>query len=117
MLMPVIERSFGSLKMSRLGPAFNNKIRNIRVGMDENYISIPAADGCSSILTPWGREFAPMIERGVQCAQAWLDTTDEIPLWWELTQARKTFPQGDCQDAFEAGFLLRIQQRLRGVRQ
>ena len=82
--------------------------------MDENYISIPAADGCPSLLTPWGSEFAPMIERGVQCAQAWLDTPGEIPLWWELVQTRKTFPVGDCQDAFEAGFLLRIQQRLRG---
>ncbi|CRM38039.1 hypothetical protein [Pseudomonas sp. 37 R 15] len=53
-----------------------------------------------------------MIERGVQCAQAWLDTPGEIPLWWALAQTRKTFPVGDCQDAFEAGFLLRIQQRL-----
>ncbi|WP_421555566.1 LasR-specific antiactivator QslA [Pseudomonas kitaguniensis] len=85
--------------------------------MDENYISIPAADGCPSLLTPWGNEFAPMIERGVRCAQAWLDAPDEIPLWWELAQTRKTFPAGDCQDAFEAGFLLRIQQRLqRGTR-
>ncbi|WP_458725993.1 LasR-specific antiactivator QslA [Pseudomonas gregormendelii] len=57
-----------------------------------------------------------MIERGVQCAQAWLDTSGEIPLWWELAQTRKTFPVGDCQDAFEAGFLLSIQQRLGGAR-
>ena len=49
--------------------------------MDENYISIPAADGCPSLLTPWSNEFASMIERGVQCAQAWLDTPGEIPLW------------------------------------
>ena len=56
-----------------------------------------------------------MIERGVQCAQAWLEATTDIPLWWELAQTRKTFPVGDCQDAFEAGFLLRIQQRLRSV--
>jgi hypothetical protein len=55
-----------------------------------------------------------MIERGVQCAQAWLESADEIPLWWALAQTRKTFPVGDCQDAFEAGFLLRIQQRLQG---
>lgn len=58
-----------------------------------------------------------MIERGVQCAQAWLDTPGKTPLWWALTQTRKTFPAGDCQDAFEAGFLLRIQQRLWGVSQ
>ncbi len=83
--------------------------------MDENYISIPAADGCPSLLTPWKNEFASMIERGVQCAHAWLDTPGEIPLWWELAQTRKTFPIGDCQDAFEAGFLLRIQQRLSSV--
>ncbi|MDO7896329.1 LasR-specific antiactivator QslA [Pseudomonas citrulli] len=83
--------------------------------MDENYISIPAADGCPGLLTPWGNEFGPMIERGVQCAQAWLDAAGEIPLWWELAQIRKTLPVGDCQDAFEAGFLLRIQQRLRGA--
>ncbi|MBV4465933.1 hypothetical protein KVG95_21635 [Pseudomonas sp. SWRI79] len=85
--------------------------------MDENYISIPAADGCPSLLTPWSSEFSPMIERGVQCAQSWLDAPGEIPLWWELAQARKTFPVGDCQDAFETGFLLRIQQRLRGASQ
>lgn len=83
--------------------------------MDENYVSIPAADGCPSLLTPWGSEFAPMIERGVQCAQAWLNSPGDVPLWWELAQARKTCPAGDSQDAFEAGFLLRIQQRLQGV--
>lgn len=83
--------------------------------MDENYVSVPAADGCPDLVTPWGSEFAPMIERGVQCAEAWLETVDEVPLWWELAQARKTFPLGDYQDAFEAGFLLRIQQRLRGA--
>ncbi|MCR8932269.1 MULTISPECIES: LasR-specific antiactivator QslA [unclassified Pseudomonas] len=85
--------------------------------MDENYISIPPADGGPSLLTPWGSEFSSMIERGVQCAQAWLDAPGEIPLWWELAQIRKTFPVGDCQDAFEAAFLLRIQQRLRGLPQ
>ncbi|WPN26751.1 LasR-specific antiactivator QslA [Pseudomonas marginalis] len=56
-----------------------------------------------------------MIERGVQCAQAWLDAPGDVPLWWELAQTRKTFPAGCCQDAFEAGFLLRIQQRLQGT--
>ncbi|MHA6126411.1 LasR-specific antiactivator QslA [Pseudomonas fluorescens group sp. PF-1] len=85
--------------------------------MDNNYISIPAADGCGSLMSPWGNEFASMIERGVQCAEAWLESADEIPLWWALAQTRKTFPVGDCQDAFEAGFLLRIQQRLRGESQ
>ncbi|WP_338495814.1 LasR-specific antiactivator QslA [Pseudomonas sp. WP18] len=83
--------------------------------MDEKYVSVPAADGCPCLVTPWGSEFAPMIKRGVQCAESWLETVDEVPLWWELAQARKTFPLGDCQDAFEAGFLLRIQQRLRGA--
>ena len=53
----------------------------------------------------------------MHCAQAWLDSIDEIPLWWALAQARKTFPIGDCQDAFEAGFLLRVQQRLQSVKQ
>ncbi|WP_232289416.1 LasR-specific antiactivator QslA [Pseudomonas synxantha] len=86
-----------------------------KVSMDENYVSIPAADGCPSLLTPWGSEYAPMIDRGVQCAQAWLNTPGDVPLWWELAQARKTFPAGDSQDAFEAGFLLRVQQRLQGV--
>lgn len=85
--------------------------------MDENLISIPAADGYPSVQTPWGSEFASMIEQGVQSAQAWLDTSGEIPLWWALAQARKIFTAGDCQDAFEAGFLLRIQQRLRRVSQ
>ncbi|NWB09106.1 hypothetical protein HX862_14430 [Pseudomonas sp. D5002] len=70
-----------------------------------------SAGGCPSLLTPWGNEFAPMIDR-VQYTQAWLDTPGETPLWWALAQTRKTFPVGDCQDAFEAGFLLRIQQRL-----
>ncbi|UII74369.1 LasR-specific antiactivator QslA [Pseudomonas extremorientalis] len=55
-----------------------------------------------------------MIESGVRCAQVWLNTPDDVPLWWELAQARKTCPAGDSQDAFEAGFLLRIQQRLQG---
>ncbi|HHG4861735.1 TPA: hypothetical protein ACPWIJ_006175 [Pseudomonas aeruginosa] len=59
--------------------------------MNENYASIPAADGCPNLLTPRGSEFAPMIERGVQCAQAWLDTTGEIPQWWELAQHAKPF--------------------------
>jgi hypothetical protein len=63
-------------------------------------------------------EFGPMIEDGVLCAQTWLDRSSliahrsSLPLWWVLAQSRKRHRPGDPQDAFEAGFLLRLPQTL-----
>lgn len=34
------------------------------------------------------------------------------PLWWALAQNRKRHRPGDSQEAFKAGFLLRLQQTL-----
>jgi hypothetical protein len=75
------------------------------------YYSVPSTEGCPGIRTPWGNEFGPMIEDGVRCAQTWLDGSS-LPLWWALAQNRKRHRPGDPQDAFEAGFLLRLQQTL-----
>jgi len=75
------------------------------------YVSVPSAEGCPGLRTPWGNEFRPMIEDGVRCATAWLDGSS-IPLWWALAQNRKHHRPGDPQEAFEAGFLLRLQQTL-----
>lgn len=52
-----------------------------------------------------------MIEGGVRCAETWLDGSS-LPLWWALAQNRKRHRPGDSQEAFEAGFLLRLQQTL-----
>ncbi|WP_426221123.1 LasR-specific antiactivator QslA [Pseudomonas sp. DWRC2-2] len=52
-----------------------------------------------------------MIEDSVRCAQAWLDGSS-LPLWWALAQNRKRLRPGDSREAFEAGFLLRLQQTL-----
>ncbi|WP_307417428.1 LasR-specific antiactivator QslA [Pseudomonas sp. W3I7] len=65
--------------------------------------SIPSAEGCPGIRTLWGNEFRSLIECGVRCAEAWLDDSS-LPLWWQMAR--------DPQEAFEAGFLLRLQQTL-----
>jgi len=75
------------------------------------YVSVPSAEGCPGLRTPWGNEFRPMIEDGVRCAETWLDGSS-LPLWWALAQNRKHHRPGDPQEAFEAGFLLRLQQTL-----
>ena len=75
------------------------------------YFSVPSAEGYPGIRTPWGNEFGPIIEDGVRCAQTWLGGLS-LPLWWALTQNRKRHRPGDPQEAFEAGFLLRLQQTL-----
>jgi hypothetical protein len=54
---------------------------------------------------------AQWIEDGVRCAETWLDGTS-LPLWWALAQNRKHHRSGDIQEAFEAGFLLWLQQTL-----
>lgn len=79
------------------------------------YVSVPSAEGSPAIQTPWGDEFAPAIKDGVRCAEAWLDGSS-LPLWWALAQNRKHHRPGDCQEAFEAGFLLRLQQTLLNLR-
>jgi hypothetical protein len=56
-----------------------------------------------------GNEFRPIIEGGVRCAETWLDGSS-LPLWWALAQNRKLHRPSDPQEAFEAGFLLRLQQ-------
>ena len=77
----------------------------------DEYFSVPSAEGCPGIRTPWGNEFGPMIEDGVRCAETWLEGSS-LPLWWTLAQNRKRHRPGDPQEAFEAGFLLRLQQTL-----
>ncbi|MDN5451131.1 MAG: hypothetical protein L0G06_09635, partial [Enterobacterales bacterium] len=56
-----------------------------------------------------------MIEDGVRCAETWLDGSS-LPLWWAMARNRnrnrKRHRPGDPQEAFEAGFLLRLQQTL-----
>ena len=52
-----------------------------------------------------------MIEDGVRCAETWL-VGSSLPLWWVLAQNRKRHRSGDPREAFEAGFLLRLQQML-----
>ncbi len=42
----------------------------------------------------------------------WLDRRVTHPLWLQLTQARQGYPEGGRRDAFEAGFLRHLQQRL-----
>ena len=79
------------------------------------YFSVPSAEGCPAIQTPWGDEFAPAIKDGVRCAETWLEGSS-LPLWWALAQNRKRHRPGDFQEAFEAGFLLRLQQTLINLR-
>ena len=80
------------------------------------YFSVPSADGRPAIKTPWGDEVAPSIKDGVRCAETWLDGSS-LPLWWALAQNRKRHRPGDFQEAFEAGFLLRLQQTLINLRE
>jgi hypothetical protein len=75
------------------------------------YYAVPSPEGCPGIRMPLGSEFCPMIEDGVRCAEAWLDGSS-LPLWWAMAQNRKRHRPGDPQEAFEAGFLLRLQQTL-----
>ncbi|UUT13513.1 LasR-specific antiactivator QslA [Pseudomonas zeae] len=75
------------------------------------YVSVPSAEGCAGIRTLWNDEFRPMIEEGVRCGETWLDGSS-LPLWWVLAQNGKHHHPGDPQEAFEAGFLLRLQQTL-----
>lgn len=79
------------------------------------YFSVPSAEGCPEIKTPWGDEFAPAIKDGVRCAETWLEGSS-LPLWWALAQNRKRHRPGDSQEAFEAGFLIRLQQTLINLR-
>ncbi|EGH72842.1 LasR-specific antiactivator QslA [Pseudomonas syringae] len=81
----------------------------------EEGFSVPSAEGCPGIRTPWGNEFALVIQDGVRCAETWLDGSP-LPLWWALAQNRKRHRLGDSQDAFEAGFLLRLQQTITMLR-
>ncbi|KJZ49015.1 hypothetical protein LOY55_03660 [Pseudomonas sp. B21-040] len=80
------------------------------------YVSVPSAEGSPAIQTPWGDEFAPAIKDGVRCAETWLEGSS-LPLWWALSQNRKRHRPGDFQEAFEAGFLLRLQQTLINLRE
>ncbi|MPQ69655.1 MULTISPECIES: LasR-specific antiactivator QslA [unclassified Pseudomonas] len=70
------------------------------------------ANASSQSPTPWDEQFAQEIASGGRCAGLWLDRRATQPLWWQLTQARRGYPEGDRRDAFEAGFLRHLQQRL-----
>lgn len=57
-------------------------------------------------------QFAQEIASGARCANLWLDRRTTHPLWWQLAQARRDYPEGDQRDAFEIGFLRHLQQHL-----
>lgn len=82
-----------------------------QIGMN---VSVPSAEGFPGIRTPWGNEFRPMIEYSVRCAEPWLGVSS-LPLWWALAQNRKHLLPNDPQEAFEIGFLLRLQQADHGA--
>ncbi|MFC6299991.1 hypothetical protein GNF76_28405 [Pseudomonas sp. CCM 7893] len=73
--------------------------------------SIPSVKGCPGIRTPWDKDFAEVIQDGVGCAESWLSGSPS-PLWWALAHNRKRHAVGDYQEAFEAGFVSRLQQAL-----
>lgn len=76
-----------------------------------DYQPVPSANMSPGLRTSWGKTFGPMFEDGVRCAETWLDDSSR-PLWWALVQGRKRHRPGDSREAFEAGFLLRLQQTL-----
>ncbi|MCU1737340.1 MULTISPECIES: LasR-specific antiactivator QslA [unclassified Pseudomonas] len=65
--------------------------------------------------TPWEKQFAQEIASGARCAGRWVERQTTQPLWWELIKARRDYPEGDRREAFEAGFLRHLQQRLIAV--
>jgi len=73
--------------------------------------SIPSVEGCAGIRTPWDKDFADVIQEGVGCAESWLGGSS-LPLWWALAHNRKHHVAGDSQEAFETGFVSRLQQAL-----
>lgn len=75
------------------------------------YVFVPSAEGAPAIQTPWVDEFAPLTKEDVRCAETWLGGSSLL-LWWALSQNRKRHRLGDPQEAFKAGFLLRLQQTL-----
>lgn len=57
-------------------------------------------------------QFAQEIASGARCAKLWLDRRTTRPLWWQLAEARRDYPEGNQRDAFEIGFLRHLQQQL-----
>lgn len=66
--------------------------------------------------TPWDIHHAEEIEQGALSAENWLKAPARNPLWWQLVQTRYPYPAGERRDAFEAGFLRRLQHRLLTVK-
>jgi hypothetical protein len=74
-------------------------------------ISVTAREHIDSP-TPWDVHHAEEIEQGAASAEEWLKASSRVPLWWQLVQTRYPYPLGEQRDAFEAGFLRRLQHRL-----
>lgn len=62
--------------------------------------------------TPWDSHYAEEIEQGARSVEHWLNAAARNPLWWQLVLTRHPHPVGERRDAFEAGFLRRLQGRL-----
>ena len=85
-------------------PPLSDSPAMVRVNASSDSPSVP--------LTPWDDQFAQEIASGTRCAERWLERQNTQPLWWQLTQARINHPEGDRRNAFEAGFLRRLQHHL-----
>lgn len=71
---------------------------------------VPAADGVQAI--DLAATSQAMVERGAVQASRWLDSLDSLPLHAALEQLRLSAPS-DHWEAIQAGFLGRVDQRLR----
>ncbi|WP_273819296.1 LasR-specific antiactivator QslA [Pseudomonas asplenii] len=59
--------------------------------------------------TPWDSHYARQLAEGAREAERWLQQADGSPLWAELARRRRLYLTQTGRDAFEAGFLRRIQ--------
>ncbi|SDS85561.1 hypothetical protein SAMN05216598_3014 [Pseudomonas asplenii] len=63
--------------------------------------------------TPWDNHYARQLADGAREAERWLHGADTSPLWAELARRRRLYRTEPCREAFETGFLRRIQGYLK----
>ncbi|NWB28543.1 LasR-specific antiactivator QslA [Pseudomonas gingeri] len=80
-------------------------------------ITIPAtrraANDANEGPTPWDTHFARELADGAREAERWLNGHGTSPLWTELARRRRLYLKEQGREAFEAGFLRRIQGYLK----
>ncbi|TBU74674.1 hypothetical protein DNK06_05980 [Pseudomonas daroniae] len=85
--------------------------------MNNRLASIPSFGSQSAIVLDCPLALQPIVDEGMRDADDWCNDPHSRQLWRQLAYSRALYDPDGARQAFEMGYLNRLQQRLRDLQQ